>query len=111
MILTSVMLFIHGSNAPIYISDYEDDDGKLISIGARAAGAIAKREAIHYVSEDGVETIIPFHAITGINIAKGVDTLYVKPTDDFCKAMECPTTPMCDAEEAGDEGEDEGEGQ
>lgn len=109
MTITSVLIFVHDLT-PFTVSDYVDDNGKFVPIGAQVAGAIARREAVHYVSEDGVETIIPFHAITGVNIEKG-EHEYTKPEDDFCKAMECPTTPMCDEETSEDEGEDEGEGQ
>lgn len=105
MTFTSVLLFLHDSE-PVTIVDTFDVDGRFINIGAQAASAIARREAIHYVSSEGTERIIPFHAIVGINIEK-YDDVVEKPEDDFCKAMECPTAPMCDEEEA----EDEGEGQ
>ena len=109
MTFTAVLLFLHDSE-PITIRDTFDADGRFIDIGAQAASAIARREAVHYVTAEGTERIIPFHAIVGVNVDKGEEE-YTKPEDDFCKAMECPTTPMCDEEEAGNEGEDEGEGQ
>ncbi len=109
MTFTGVLLFLHDSE-PITINDTFDADNRFINIGAQAASAIARREAIHYVTAEGTERIIPFHAIVGVNVEKNED-VFEKPEDDFCKAMECPTTPMCDEETSEDEGEDEGEGQ
>ena len=105
MTFTTVTLNLHDVGE-VTIADYVDNNGKFVGIGALAACAIANRHAIHYITQAGVETFIPFHAISSVTIAKA-EGEYTKPTDDFCKAMECPTTPMCDEEET----EDEGEGQ
>ena len=89
----TVTLKIHGGTTET-IADYLDDDDKFVNLGTQAAAAIQRREAIHYVTQAGVETLIPFHAIDGITITRA-DGEYTKPADDFCEAIECITAPMC----------------
>lgn len=85
----TVSLLLHGAPQPITIEDYVDEDsGRFINIGTQAAAAIARREQIHYVGEDGNEMIIPFHAIVSADITKESDE-YTYPEDDFCQSL-CP---------------------
>ena len=77
-----VTLTLHGGTEKV-ITDYVDNSGRFIAIGTQAAAMLDRHKAIHYVDANGVETIIPYHAIVAVNITKESDD-YTKPEDAFC---------------------------
>lgn len=90
----TVSLILHGEDTPIEITDYVDNSGRFVAIGTQAAAMLARHEAIHYVDAEGVETIIPYHAIVAVNISKTSDD-YTKLDDVFCVADPCVAAKTC----------------
>lgn len=80
----TVELILHGEDTPVTITDYVDNSGRFVAIGTQAAAMLERHEAIHYVDAEGVETIIPYHAIVAVNITKESDD-YTKPDDEYCE--------------------------
>lgn len=89
----TVSLILHGGTTK-EIADYVDNDGKFIALGTQAMAMLERHEAIHYVDANGVETIIPYHAIVEVNVAKESDD-YTKPEDAYCQPIECEYGKVC----------------
>ena len=79
----TVSLLLHG-NTEVEIADYVDNNGKFVNIGTQAAAAIDRGDNIHYVTAEGVDTFIPFHAIDAVNFAKESDD-FTPAEDAFCE--------------------------
>ena len=79
----TVSIVIHGSDTPLEITDYVDDNGRFVNIGSQAASAIERRDAIHFVDADGHENIVPFHAIVASTITKE-EGEFTPAEDGFC---------------------------
>lgn len=91
---TAVLLFVHDIGT-ISVRDTLDIHDKYLGAGSLVEGCLTRKEAVHYFSVDEREVIIPYHAIVGYTVDR-FPREDAEPTDDFCKAMECPTAPMCD---------------
>lgn len=89
----TVSLILHGGTTK-EIADYVDNDGKFIALGTQAMAMLERHEAIHYVDANGVETIIPYHAIVEVNVAKESDD-YTEPEDAYCQPIECEYGKVC----------------
>ena len=79
----TVTLTLHGGTEKV-ITDYVDNNGRFVAIGTQAAAMLDRHEAIHYVDANGVETIIPYHAIVAVNITKESDD-YTELDDEYCE--------------------------
>lgn len=92
MTFTTVTLDVHDIGK-VVIADYVNDNVQFVGIGTQAAGAIENRQAIHYVTQAGVETFIPFHAISSVEVTR--TTMEATTPDDFCVGMDCYSHPLC----------------
>lgn len=90
----TVSLMLHGTDSELEITDYVDNNGRFVPIGTQAAKAIEDRSQIHFVDAEGVEVIIPFHAIVEISITKESDA-YTPLDNDYCIVDPCVAAKNC----------------
>lgn len=79
----TVSLLLHGADSSLDIADYVDNSGKFVALGQYASAALARGEQLHFNDAEGIEVIIPYHAVVEYNVTKTTDD--VTPADDaFC---------------------------
>lgn len=86
MIKPGVMTYLrlHGVENLIRIMDYISD-GRYVPLGAQAAAMVSRHEAVHYMSQEGKEVIIPYHAIIAVAHQKYPED-WTPPEDAFCES-------------------------
>ena len=90
----TVSLLLHGVDTEMEITDYVDNSGRFVPIGTQAAKAIEDRSQIHFVDAEGIELIIPFHAIVAVTITKESDD-YTPLDDEYCVVDPCVAAKTC----------------
>ena len=90
----TVHLYIHGNDTPLDVSDYVDDSGKFVPLGTQVLSMLEKHDLVHFKDSEGVETIIPYHAVVAYAVEKASDE-YTALEDEFCQTDPCLAEGTC----------------
>lgn len=92
----TVSLLLHGQDSPVDIADYVDNAGRFVALGTQAMAMLGRHETLHYIDAEGVETIIPYHAVVAYTVSKTSDD-YTKLDDEYCVPDPCVAAGTCHA--------------
>ncbi len=90
----TVELVLHGVDSTVTIADYVDDNGRFVPLGTQAAAMLGRHDLVHFVDSNGVEVIIPYHAVVSYMVSKQTDD-YTELEDEYCIADACVAEGTC----------------